>query len=111
VILPATPDNTFKEFVLDQLSALPDVRARAMFGGHGLYAGDTFFGILFEGRLYFKVDEASRFLYEKRGMPAFTYEKARQTMSMRYYEVPSDVLESRQELIEWATRAIHSQGR
>jgi TfoX/Sxy family transcriptional regulator of competence genes len=25
-------DDSFKEFVLDQLSALPDVRARAMFG-------------------------------------------------------------------------------
>jgi hypothetical protein len=24
-------DNSFKEFVLDQLSAVPDVRARAMF--------------------------------------------------------------------------------
>jgi DNA transformation protein and related proteins len=109
--LGSAPDNTFKEFVLDQLSALPDVRARAMFGGHGFYAGDRFFGILFEGRLYFKVDEASRSFYEKRGMPPFTYEKARQTMTMRYYEVPAEVIESRQELIEWAKRAIHVQDR
>ena len=29
-------DDSFKEFVLDQLSALPEVRARAMFGAHGL---------------------------------------------------------------------------
>jgi hypothetical protein len=28
-----------KEFVLDQLGALPELRARAMFGAHGLYAG------------------------------------------------------------------------
>ena len=82
-----------------------------MFGGHGLYSGDQFFGILFEGRLYFKVDEASQSLYEKRGMPAFTYEKARQTMTMRYYEVPAEIIESRHELMEWATRAIHTQDR
>ena len=47
-------DESFKEFVLDQLSALPDVHARAMFGAHGLYSGGRFFGILDEGRLFFK---------------------------------------------------------
>src|SRR5271170_5903973 len=50
------PDDSFKEFVLDQLGALPELRARAMFGAHGLYAGDKFFGILDEGRLFFKTD-------------------------------------------------------
>ncbi|MGA3265418.1 MAG: TfoX/Sxy family protein [Verrucomicrobiota bacterium] len=51
------PDDSFKEFVLDQLSTLPDVRARAMFGAHGLYQGGHFFAILDEGRLFFKTDE------------------------------------------------------
>jgi TfoX/Sxy family transcriptional regulator of competence genes len=40
------PDDSFKEFVLDQLSALPELHARAMFGAHGLYCGGKFFGIL-----------------------------------------------------------------
>jgi hypothetical protein len=38
------------------VGALPELRARAMFGAHGLYAGDKFFGILDEGRLFFKTD-------------------------------------------------------
>jgi DNA transformation protein and related proteins len=53
------PDDSFKEFVLDQLDALPELRARAMFGAHGLYSGDKFFGILDEGRLFFKTDAVS----------------------------------------------------
>jgi hypothetical protein len=32
------PDDSFKEFVLDQLGALPELRAQA-FAAHGLYAG------------------------------------------------------------------------
>jgi hypothetical protein len=28
------PDDTFKEFVLDQLGALPELRVRAMFRAH-----------------------------------------------------------------------------
>jgi len=36
------PDDTFKEFVLDQLGALPELRARAMFGAHGLWPVKNF---------------------------------------------------------------------
>ena len=100
------PDNSFKDFVIDQLAALPGVRARAMFGGHGIYKGDDFFGILLSGRLYFKTDEHSRAEFEKRGMQPFIYEKARQTITIHYFEVPPDVLEDRHELVRWARRAV-----
>ena len=99
-------DDSFKEFVLDQLSALPDVRARAMFGAHGLYSGDHFFGILDEGRLFFKTDAKSQTDYTARGMGPFTYESKGKVMTMSYHEVPPDVLEQPQELVEWARKAI-----
>jgi DNA transformation protein len=100
------PDDSFKEFVLDQLGALPDVRARAMFGAYGLYVGESFFGILDEGRLFFKTDAQSQADYTARGMPPFTYESRGRVMTMGYHEVPPDVLESRDELVAWACRAI-----
>jgi len=67
------PDDSFKDFVLDQLSTLPDVRAKAMFGAHGIYSGEHFFGILDEGRLFFKTDAHSQADYTSRGMGPFTY--------------------------------------
>jgi DNA transformation protein len=76
------PDDSFKEFVLDQLGALPELRARAMFGAHGLYAGEKFFGILDEGRLFFKTDAASASDYTARGMGAFTYESKGKKMTI-----------------------------
>ena len=100
------PDDSFKEFVLDQLSALPDVHARAMFGAHGLYQGEHFFAILDEGRLFFKTDAQSQADYTARGMGPFTYESKGKVMTMTYHEVPPDVLEQPQELVEWARRAI-----
>ena len=101
-------DESFKEFVLDQLSALPEVRAKAMFGGYGLYQADRFFGILMDGRLYFKTDAQSRTAYVERGMGPFIYEKARRTLTINYFEVPPDVLESREDLVAWARRAIQA---
>ena len=100
------PEDSFKEFVLDQLRALPGLRVKAMFGGHGLYAGAAFFAILTEGQLFFKVDETSRAAYVQRGSKPFTYTKGKKMLTMRYYEVPPEVLEDRERAIEWANQSI-----
>ncbi|MGH7994650.1 MAG: TfoX/Sxy family protein [Limisphaerales bacterium] len=102
------PDNSFKEFVLDQLSALPDVRAKAMFGAQGLYQDEHFFAILDEGRLFFKTDAPSQADYLARGMGPFTFESKGRTLTMSYHEVPPDVLENPSELVVWARRAIQA---
>jgi len=47
-------EDSFREFILDQLHDLESVEARPMFGGFGLYRDEVFFGIIFKGRLYFK---------------------------------------------------------
>jgi DNA transformation protein len=101
-------DDSFKEFVLDQLSALPDVRARAMFGAHGLYADGKFFAILDEGRLFFKTDAESEKEYIERGMEAFSYEQDGRVITFHYHEVPPEILEQPLELVLWARKAIQA---
>ena len=99
-------DDSFKDFVLDQLGALPELRAKAMFGAHGLYSGGHFFAILDEGRLFFKTDAQSQSDYTARGMSAFTCESKGRVLTMSYHEVPPEVLECAPELTEWARRAV-----
>src|ERR1700693_348557 len=99
-------DDSFKEFVLDQLSALPALRAKAMFGAHGLYTDDKFFGILGDGRLFFKTDAQSAADYTARGMGPFTYEMKGKVVTMSFHEVPPDVLEQPHELVLWARKAM-----
>ena len=100
--------DSFKDFVVDQLSGLPELRVKAMFGGHGLYQADRFFGILMDGRLYFKTDERTRADYVERGMAPFIYEKAPRITTIHYFEVPPEVLEDREELAAWARRAVEA---
>lgn len=97
-------NDGFKDFVLDQLSDLPKVTARAMFGGYGLYRNATFFGIIHKGRLYFKVTKATLPRYKAQGMKPFR-PNAKQTLKS-FYEVPIDVLEGAEALTHWATEAI-----
>ena len=82
--------DSFKDFIVDQLSDLEDVECRAMFGGYGIYHGDIFFGIIYKGRLYFKTDETTAASYRKLGMKPFR-PNAKQTLKS-YYQVPAEIL-------------------
>lgn len=99
-------DESFKDYVIDQLSILPDIRARRMFGAHGLYQGERFFAIVDEGRLFFKTGEQTEKDYTGRGMEPFTYESRGKVMTISYHEVPPEILEQPQELALWAGKAI-----
>jgi DNA transformation protein len=102
-------ENSFVAYVLDQLREVEGLGCRAMFGGHGLYSGPTFFGIVFGGRLYFKTDVATVGEYTRRGMTPF-HPNDRQLLKT-YYEVPADVLENRAQLTAWAGAAAGCAGR
>ena len=74
-----------------------------MFGGYGIYSGPAFFAVVDEGRLYFRVDDASRPEYEARGMKPFNPMGA---PMLGYWEVPPEVLEDSAELARWARKAV-----
>ena len=99
----ASKHDGFRDFVLDQLSELPGLTSRAMFGGYGLYQGDRFFGIVHKGRLYFKTDRLTAPHYRDRGMKPFT-PTSTQTLK-NYYEVPVDILEAPDDLLAWASQS------
>src|SRR5947207_15922648 len=95
----------FREYVLDQLAALPRIRDRSMFGGVGLYADDLFFGILASDVLYFKTDDSNRQDYERAGSRPFK-PYADRALTMPYYAVPIEVVEDAATLVKWAQRAV-----
>jgi DNA transformation protein len=96
----------FLTYVREQLSALTDVTSRRMFGGVGLYAEGVFFGLIANDVLYFKVGDGNRCDYEARGMSPFRPHPGKPHVSLSYYEVPSEVLEDRDECGLWARRSV-----
>ena len=98
--------SSFRTFVIEQLSrVIPRIRARSMFGGVGIYAGERFFALIADDILYFKVDDSNRPDFEARGMgPFLPYGDERDTM--QYYEVPADLLEDPDALRPWAEKSI-----
>jgi DNA transformation protein len=106
--MAATPDPQVQRLI-EVLGPL-GVRARAMFGGYGLYFGDKFFGIVNDGRVFFRTDEDSRPEYIARGMPPFQPNNrpiGPKTVA-RNFQVPDEVLTDSELLVEWALRAATS---
>ena len=102
-------DESFKDFILDQLANLPAVVARRMFGGFGLYQDETFFAIILKGKLFFKVDECSVSEYRKYKMTPFR--PTVRHMLKSYYQVPVEIIEDADALCEWAVNAARCQGK
>ena len=97
---------SFQSLVVDQLTrALPDVRARRMFGGVGVYSEGTFFALIADDTLYFKVDATTRPDFEQLGMGPFR-PFGEGGAEMQYFQVPEEVLEDTELLRSWAERAI-----
>lgn len=95
--------DSFSEFVLEQLSSLPGLRARRMFGGQGLYAGEVFFGILYRGQLYFKTHPDTLADYLACG--AVVFAPSEKQVLRNYREVPAEILEDGERLLLWAEKA------
>src|SRR5260370_40820470 len=98
--------SSFRTFAVDQLSrVVPQLRARAMFGGVGIYAGQLFFALVADDTLYFKVDDSNRPEFERLGMKPFQpYGEGGEVI--QYYQVPPDLLEDPEALRPWAEKAI-----
>jgi DNA transformation protein len=96
-------EDSYRDFVIDQLRSLDGISCRSMFGGYGLYLGADFFGILHDGRLYFKTDETTRENYRIYGMGPFA--PGEKQVLKSYYEVPEEIVEDDEQLASWAREA------
>ena len=96
------------EHSLELLSSLGAVRSRRMFGGWGLYAGAVMVGLIAFDRLYLKVDADTRGRFEQAGCDPFVYTGQSKPVTMSYWTVPDEAMESAAEMQPWARLALQA---
>ena len=95
----------FTDFVVEQLEGCGVISTKRMFGGVGIYCGETFFALIDNDILYLKVDDVTRPDFEALGSQPFRpYGDDRETM--QYYNVPASILEDAAELTKWGRKAL-----
>lgn len=102
--------NPLVEEIFAALHGLGTLRSKAMFGGHGLYCDEVFFGLLAEDVLYFKVDAENRESYLEHDtqpfLPGLSEPTEQQMRTASYYEVPAEVQERPAAFQAWAREAL-----
>jgi len=98
-----------REWLEEAFGKLPDLSIRRLFGGVGVYAEDTIFGIFYADHLYLKTNERTRAAFIERGCDALRARSG--TVLTAYYEVPPDVLDDEEELLSWARLALEAANR
>jgi len=94
------------ELALELLAPLGPVRARRMFGGHGVYLADVFVALVADERLYLKVNDSTRQSFADAGCEPFIYSDKHKPMTLNYWTVPADAMESPDAMAPWARLAL-----
>jgi DNA transformation protein len=101
--------NEYLSWCLELLAPAGTVRARRMFGGHGLYVDDLFIALIAGEQLYLKVDADTRDAFVAAGCVPFEYttpQGARGVMS--YFSTPAEAMESPALMQPWVRLAMAS---
>lgn len=94
------------EHCLELLATHGHTTARPMFGGHGLRIDGLFVALIAFDRLYLKVDDISRPLFEAAVCEPFTYTGKGKPITMSYWTVPPQAMESPMGMQPWARLAL-----
>ena len=98
-------EKEFVSYVVELMQSIGPVRAKAMFGGHGIFLEELMFALIVDSVLFLKVDKQSESNFKARGLEAFTYMKKGKEFNMSYYQAPEEVLEEGEEMSYWANMA------
>ncbi|HEX9770758.1 MAG TPA: TfoX/Sxy family protein [Kiloniellales bacterium] len=101
-------DDPFPARITRLMQPLGPVRARAMFGGCGIFLDDAMLAIVDGERLYFKVDDQSAGRFAAAGGEPFTYRREGRTVALSFREAPPGSLDDSEALLDWARLALSS---
>lgn len=97
----------YVDYVVELLSPIDNVTSGRFFGGVGLKCDGVQFAMLMGNSIFFVVDNTTRPKYEDHGMGCFWYKAKNKKVNVKkYYEVPAELLEDQDALIEWARQSI-----
>jgi DNA transformation protein len=95
------------EDLRELFSVFGPVTVRRLFGGAGVYSGDTMFALVHDGVVYLKVDDSNGPAFEREELPPFTYKtKTGRRGVMSYRRMPDRLYDDPDELAVWARAAL-----
>jgi DNA transformation protein and related proteins len=99
----------FVAHCLELLAPLGALRARRMFGGHGIYAEEVFIALISEDRLYLKVDDLTRARFVVAACMPFSYTvKGGERRVLGFFTPPEEAMDAPPLMLPWARLAFEA---
>lgn len=93
-------------FVKDQLSGIGQLRTKKMFGALAFYCDDILFGAVMDEYFTLKAKGLLQEEFESMGMTR--HQIKGRDIKMPYFDVTSDILENREELLKWTSISLNA---
>ena len=100
--------SEFVDYLTEVFEQFGTIRARRMFGGHGVYHNELMFGLIADDVLYLKADDQSAKLFTDRGLSQFEYVKNGKPMKISYYTAPEEIFDDPEVAKVWALHAYEA---
>jgi len=99
------------EYIRELFAEFRPVDVRRMFGGAGIFCDGLMFGLIFDGAIYLKIDDATLPDFEREGSKPFIYTRAKSPgrvgkHSLNYWRMPERLYDDPTELAHWAARSF-----
>ena len=96
-------DENYLALITDQMSEIPNVDTKKMFGGLGFFREGIMFAIIGGGNFRLWADASNIADFEKHGMS--NYRPRPNSKVMPYWKVPIEIMEDKAMLAIWAEKS------
>lgn len=103
--------NDYVDYLLEllaPLAALGALKAKRMFGGHGLYLDTVMFGLVSGDVLYFKADAGNQAVFDAREMSSFAYTRQGKPVVLSFRAPPAEAFDDPADLLALARLGIEA---
>ena len=97
--------SEFLQYALDLFNPLGRLTSKTLFGGNAILKNNITFAMVFDGSIYLKTDKNTVKKYLDLDSKPLSYKKNNKTISLRYYEIPIEVIDDEDQLMQWAIEA------
>ena len=97
--------NEFLQYALDIFNPLGKLDTKILFGGNAILKNNITFAMVFDGSIYLKTNKDTVKKYLDLNSKPLSYKKNNKTINLRYYEIPVEIIDDEDQLIDWAIEA------
>ena len=97
--------SEFLQYALDLFNPLGRLTSKTLFGGNAILKNNITFAMVFDGSIYLKTDKNTVKKYLDLDSKPLSYKKNNKTINLRYYEIPIEVIDDEDQLMQWAIEA------